>query len=84
MFRGDRVPVIDAGGTSAVVTLTRPRLEELLRSALALSDDTASHVWLSTVAGSTDLRPCSEYGKLNRIQEMPDPERPSANAIRRG
>ena len=46
MFRGDRVPVIDAGGTSAVVTLTRPRLEELLRSALALSDDTASHVWL--------------------------------------
>ena len=52
VFDRDRIPVIKTGETSAAATLTRARLEELLRAALMLSDEHASHVW---VEGDSEL-----------------------------
>lgn len=40
------VAVLPAGGTAKELTLTRPRLEELLRAALAMADGTRSVVWV--------------------------------------
>jgi hypothetical protein len=43
---------VESGDTASRVTLSRPRLEELLRHALALSDQTPSYVW---VDGDSEL-----------------------------
>jgi hypothetical protein len=45
VFEGPQVRVVTSGETAKRVTLNRPRLEELLRSALALSEQTPSYVW---------------------------------------
>ncbi len=52
--RFDQGPILvfPTGGTATEVTLTRPRVEELLRDALAVADDTPSVVW---VQGDSEL-----------------------------
>lgn len=52
IFAPGDIPVIESSGITTDLTLTRPRLEELLRAALALSDDSPSVVW---VRGDSEL-----------------------------
>jgi hypothetical protein len=52
VLAGPRVPIVDTGQTAQLVRLSRPRLEELLRAALALSEETPSYVW---VEGDSEL-----------------------------
>jgi hypothetical protein len=51
-LEGPRAPIVDTGETAQLVRLSRPRLEELLRAALALSEETPSYVW---VEGDSEL-----------------------------
>ncbi len=52
VFPSGRVPVLTSGGTAKTLGLSRPRLEELVRAALAVSDRTPSVVW---VRGDSEL-----------------------------
>jgi hypothetical protein len=52
VFEGARVRVVESGDTATRVSLSRPRLEALIRDALALSDHTPSYVW---VDGDSEL-----------------------------
>jgi len=49
---GPRARVLDVGETTPRVSLTADRLQELVRAALALSDDAKSYVW---VDGDSEL-----------------------------
>ena len=52
VFQEGRVRVVESGDMAPRVSLSRPRLEELIRHALALSDETPSYVW---VDGDSEL-----------------------------
>ena len=46
LFDPGEIAVLPASGTANELPLSRPRLEELLRAALAVADDTPSVVWV--------------------------------------
>jgi hypothetical protein len=52
VFAGGEIPVLEVGAAAGSLTLSRVRLEELLRAALAPDDDAPSWVW---VDGDSEL-----------------------------